>query len=502
MTELIRQSRLPVAFILLLLAYFLVQSLSFSAFKSGADIDTTELMMYNQFWSLGYWGSQPPLYNWLTHLAADIFGTSVFVYAAVKFMLLFLAFACVYLSARELGFRTGPAIASTLGIFAVPEIAWEAQRALSHSAAVNAFCAMSLFAFVRLRNHRRIADYGFFGLAAAAAVLSKYNGVLFVAALLLAALTIGSFSRPIRDRKIVVSAVVFGAAILPHLLWVLANLDIVFHRQIKFGIGDGIASAGDRLSAFLSWAGSTVLTSAVVMVAVGAAFVVDRFRGRAWTVEIGDASRLLVCLILIFQLVLLGMLLVFGATRMENRWLQPVLLILPLTVLALFGSGPRPASSEEPIGNPGLTRTFSVLGLVVMAVTLVALPVSETVMGRIKGNETHYAYDVLLNELETRLSGPVGTVVSNESDVFGNILLYEPGIGFYNDNLVRAGHPVQAPAVLMWSGHGDVPGHLSAVARELGFTGNDSRVFRSSMPVNGNERTVDYSYIVREETDR
>ena len=500
--DLIRQDRLPVAFILLLLAYFLVQTLTFSVFKSGADIDTTELLMYNQFWSLGYWGSQPPLYNWLTHLAAELFGTSILVYSAVKFLLLFAALVFVFLSARELGFSTGAAVASALGVFAVPEIAWEAQRALSHSAAVNAFCAMSLYAFVRLRRKHRLADYGFFGLAAAAAVLSKYNGVFFLSALVPFALLTRGFSSVILNRRIIASIIVFAAAVLPHLLWALNNLDIVFHRQVKFGIGEGGASAENLLWALLSWINSNFLSSIIVVIAVAASYLLDRSRGRAWTIRFGETGRLLVFTILFFELMLLGLMLFYGATRMENRWLQPMLLVLPLTVLSLVEPNSRSDADRRPPGNPGLIRTFSTMGLAIMAVTLVALPASEVVMGRIKANETQFAYDVMLKDLEKSVSGRVGTVVSNESDVFGNLLLYDPGIRFYNSNLVRDGHDIRAPAVLIWTGHGNVPRHLTVIAKMMGFGENDIKVHRSTIPVNGNARRVGYSYMIFEEPGR
>ncbi|MDA4846971.1 ArnT family glycosyltransferase [Hoeflea poritis] len=492
----IRQDRLPVAFVLLLLAYFLVQTLTFSLFKSGADIDTTELMMYNQFWSLGYWGSQPPLYNWMTHLAADVFGTSIIVYSAVKFFLLFAALVFVFLSARELGFSTRAAVASALGVFAVPEISWETQRALSHSAAVNAFCAMSLFAFVRLRRTGELADYGFFGLAAAAAALSKYNGVFFLSAIVLAASLTRGFAGAILNRKIVVSVAVFAVAVLPHLLWALDNTEIVFHRQVKFGVGEGTGAAGNLLSAVLSWTKANVLTAILVVVAVLATYLVDRARARRWTISVGETGRFLVLTILFFELILLGLLLFYGATRMENRWLQPVLLILPLTILSLFECGSRVDADRRPPGNPGLTRTFSTMGLIIMAATLVALPLSEVVMGRMKANETHFAYDVLLEDLEKGASGRVGTVVSNESDVFGNLLLYDPDMRFYSTNLIRAGHDIPVPAVLIWSGHGNVPHYLSEIAKAVGWPVDDIKVHRSTMPVNGNTRRVRYSYLV------
>ena len=496
MIRLIRRIPLPVAFILLLLVYFLVQSVSFTALKSGADIDTTELMMYNQFWSLGYWGSQPPLYNWLTHLAADVFGTSILVYSVAKFLLLFAAFAFLFLAARELGLNNAAAVAATLGVFAIPEISWEAQRALSHSAAVNAFCAMSLYAFVRLRNERRLIDFAFFGLAAAAAVLSKYNGFLFVAGLVLAAVCLRGFSRAVLDKRFFLSLVIFTVVVAPHLLWALQNPEIVFHRQIKFGIGDGAITAEDRLTALLSWSKSIILTSVIIVVATAAVYLSDKLRGRNWAIRFSDAGKLLVLLVFLYELTLLVLMMTFGATRMENRWLQPVLLVLPLAVLSLFACPKTPVANERMPENPGLNRTFSAMGLVIMVATMIALPVSEGVMGRQKGNEAHFAYDKLLDELQKNIPGTIGTVVSTESDVFGNILLYDPNIRFFNDKLVRMGREIQLPAVLIWSGHGELPRHLAGIARTMGLPESGAEVFRASMPINGNERVIDFSYTV------
>src|SRR5690606_30560118 len=138
-----------------------------------------QLIYLPHFW-MGYGSSQPPLYSWLSVIGAKLLGINHLSLKIVKYLLFLLAAVCVAASIRKLGYSRRAAAAALLGLFTIPEIVWEMQRALTHSVAAFAFSAMLVLALVTLFEKRTLARYVFFGVATGLALLSNYNDVLLL----------------------------------------------------------------------------------------------------------------------------------------------------------------------------------------------------------------------------------------------------------------------------------------------------------------------------------
>ncbi|TIX53758.1 MAG: glycosyl transferase family 39, partial [Mesorhizobium sp.] len=145
------------------------------------------------------------LYTWINWLAAQLFGTNIFTLKLVKYSVLFLAACSVFAAMRRFGYTKATAAAAMLGLFTIPQIAWESQRALSHSVAVVGFCALLLLAMANLIERRSVIAYALFGLATAAAILAKYNDVFLVLALVAAVLSLRELRGAILDPKFAIS---------------------------------------------------------------------------------------------------------------------------------------------------------------------------------------------------------------------------------------------------------------------------------------------------------
>ncbi len=86
---------LPVAVIFVLCYFFAFQAVLVTVVSNGAGLDDAEQLANIGYLDWGYGGSQPPLYTWITNLAASLLGTSMLTLQIVKFSLLaslFLAF--------------------------------------------------------------------------------------------------------------------------------------------------------------------------------------------------------------------------------------------------------------------------------------------------------------------------------------------------------------------------------------------------------------------------
>ena len=118
-----------------LAVYFVLQALLKLFAVSSLGVDDAEMVVITQDLAWGY-GSQPPLYNWLQIAAFSVFGFGAPAIVVLHFVLLFAAYSFVFLSGRLVFASDLKAAAVTLGLFAIPQIGWEALhwRKLTRSA--------------------------------------------------------------------------------------------------------------------------------------------------------------------------------------------------------------------------------------------------------------------------------------------------------------------------------------------------------------------------------
>ncbi len=166
--------------VIFVLCYFVFQTILVTAVSNGAGLDDAEQLANIGYLEWGYGGSQPPLYTWITNLAASVLGTSMLTLQIVKFSILASLFLSVYGGMRLLGFSRLVASASMLGLFLIPQIGWESQRALTHSVAGTAGCGWAFLAFAWHMRARHAGSAAALGIAMAAAILGKFNASFFL----------------------------------------------------------------------------------------------------------------------------------------------------------------------------------------------------------------------------------------------------------------------------------------------------------------------------------
>lgn len=113
----------------------------------------------------------------------------------VKFSLLASLFLSVYGAMKLFGFSRMVASASMLGLFLIPQIGWESQRALTHSVAGTAGCGWALLAFAWHMRARHAGSAAALGAAMAAALLGKFNASFFLIMLIVTGLLMPEYRR-------------------------------------------------------------------------------------------------------------------------------------------------------------------------------------------------------------------------------------------------------------------------------------------------------------------
>ncbi|MBY3489631.1 ArnT family glycosyltransferase [Rhizobium laguerreae] len=325
MTE---SSRRNISWIFVLLAaYFVLQVGVRLATSHSLDLDEAEQAFRSQWLAAGY-GPQPPFYNWLQYTVFQFAGVSLTALSIVKNLLLFISYLLYGLTAR-LVLRDKALVAiATLGLLTIPQMAFEMQRDLTHTVAVFFSASIFFYGFIRSLKQPSLASYLIAGIGIGFGLLAKYNFAILPAAALIAALSDSRLRLRIFDWRLMLTAVVALIITLPHLFWLKDNLDFATARTLEKMTASGDASYLMQVSmgisslalATISFAGLTVAVFAIVF---GKSLRPALASRSQWT-------RLLERMMLVFFAGILLLIVFGGAAGIKDRWLVPMLFILPL----------------------------------------------------------------------------------------------------------------------------------------------------------------------------
>ncbi|SFO91471.1 Dolichyl-phosphate-mannose-protein mannosyltransferase [Mesorhizobium sp. NFR06] len=428
------------------LTQIVVMTLASHFVGTGVGVDDSEQLMEMRFLAAGYGSSQPPLFTWLAILAAALVGTSVLALKIVKYGLLAAGLVAYFAAIRRLGYSSRAAAAGMFGLLLFPQIFWEMQHALTHSTAIFCFTSVLLLALVEVQKRRSAVSYALFGLATAAAMLSKYNIVIFLTALFLAAFSLRETRAAILDRRFLISVAVAILACLPTAYWSLTHPQDFLSHSGGFGVAGGGSAARTAALGIFGLA-KAILNFAALPVAVFAvAFVLAR-RSPAPPPQPGPwPERLLWRAIAFGLLVTLVLVLAGGVTQFRDRWMLPIFVLLPAVLaMRLDAMGERGRKAQGTIVFAGAV------------VAILVLPVSWHMHlngGDNRGRIVRMDYRALYDQLTA--DGPVTTVVSSWFWI-GNLRLVNPGLIVLDDEIPDFAQSIREPAVLVLMGDKEPP---------------------------------------------
>lgn len=457
----------------LLVAWALFHALLRLRLSSVLTADDAREATLAQALQWGYQARQPPLYNWLVWAVSRVLGPGLLALTLLKYVLLVLTFWLVYLTARRV--VTDPRLA-TLGAFSfllILPLAWTVHEALTHSVAVLAACAGTIYALMRLDERPTVGPYAALGVAIGLGFLSKFTYGLFLAALVLAALSIDRYRRRLLTPAVLVTVLVAGALVLPFAVWFIQaghDLGRLYAREVR--IEDGDAWAGEARSGLIYIA----RIAALYLLPAGAALAVC-FPGIHRRLS-PDATRdspggLLLGRLLAWMLaILLGAALAGSLGFLKARWLIPAFFLAPLYGLWRV----------ERQGGPGSRlAVFAILLVAIEAVVLGGL--TFRVVGAslfrqpFRMNEP---YDAVAAGL-VRAGFTRGTIVAGFGTLAGNLAVRFPGSRTLHTEYPAFVPPPGRPGqcLLVWDRRrradpDGVPEDVRALAATLGVTLNGS----------------------------
>ncbi|MDG2222233.1 MAG: glycosyltransferase family 39 protein [Rubripirellula sp.] len=421
--------RKPQRLIILLACYFATQVAIRVALSDSLDIDESEQIFLSQWLQLGY-NAQPPFYNWTQTLLLHFFGPSVFILSALKNSLLFLTYICYFSVARLITRDNGLAAVATLGLLTIPQIAWESQRDLAHTVAATFAASAFIYGVFRTLKTSNVMDYVFTGVAIGIALTSKYNTILLIACTLTALVSMREYRWRVLSPKIIYSVVPALLIVTPHFLWVLDNLQLASGTTIaKASINSGATWSLNVITGFVSLLSAILNFNALLMIVFLIVFG-RTFLKSTWADS--PEIRLLNRTFGITLIILTGLVLTGKVTDFKDRWLQPVLFLLPLySVLKMNATF---------VVNQRLKTRFAAVAVTLMLAVSVGLVVRTTgasMTGRYCRLNIPYA-DVSRHLIDETGEIPK-TLVTNDYQVAGNLRMQFPATRVVSTDMSHLG---------------------------------------------------------------
>ncbi len=219
---------------------------------SNLALDDTKENIFTQSLEWGYLPDNPPLYEWTLILVQQFAGPTLFSFLILKYALLTVTAAFLFLTGRRLFESEKWAAVTVFSTILLYQFGYNYHQAFTHSLMLIAVVAFSLWAFVRLAQERRLKDYLLFGLSIGLGMISKYNFAGYLAVLLIPALMDRDLRGLLVSPRILVSLAAAVTISLPHFLWLYGKQDLfIAYVATKLGnpddshisrVGEGIGN--------------------------------------------------------------------------------------------------------------------------------------------------------------------------------------------------------------------------------------------------------------------
>jgi 4-amino-4-deoxy-L-arabinose transferase-like glycosyltransferase len=325
--------------------------------------DEAELLIFNQSLAWGY-SEQPPLFIWTFYFVSQGVGATLLSVSLFRSILLGCTVLLVYLTTLQILRNHSRARLAAFSLLLISLFAWHSLIYLTHSILFGFLAILTCYLAVRIIQRPRWWDYVCLGVVIALGGLSKYNYTIFLASLVGAGLTIPAIRIRLLDRRILLTGLIALVLILPHALWLIANLHFV---QGVYDQKLHIQDAKYFLGGLLPWGAVTLLINMVLLggLAVGCMIGLSP-RGFLWAKKDEPVSRMYELWLGRFFVVVGGIYFVYalvkGAGEIHERWLEPFFVVLPIYLFCRLG--------QVELAPAALRRYWAVLIFLAVGFTL------------------------------------------------------------------------------------------------------------------------------------
>lgn len=323
MLEFKTKQKIYIAIFLYSLVFFLIR---FMASKYGMTYDEAEQFMDAKDYVLGY-SDQPPLYSWILKTFSYVFGLNVqmmmLVYHLVTAMFLIFLFKIC-----ELVFNSEKKVLYCFLSYTLFFIySYDFYRYTIHTALMMLMCSLSLYFFLKIYFEKQtLTNYLALGTFFGFGLLSKYNFIFFILALIISCLFTSKTRKILFDVKTIFAVSACLVISAPHFMWVMNNDFAPIHYALKRGEAGGLEEDFSLISVLLN----TYWNFLVYGATMGILFMKDLKPNKN---EFAKFALVVLGFCILFPLALIVFL---KAGNFSQRWLAPLNIFLPIVFFSFI----------------------------------------------------------------------------------------------------------------------------------------------------------------------
>ncbi len=180
--------------------------------------------IYAQVLQLGYFPTQPPLYDWILWGVQHVTGPGLISFLIIKYGLLIAIAGFLFLCTLRVTHHPVWAILAVEGLALIYQISWRFHEGFTHTVIAMFAVVATLWAFFRIIDHERaITDFGLLGLFAGLGLLSKFSFAAFFGVLLCAGWLQPAIRQAVFSTKLIFSFAIIGVISGPFYWWLLSD---------------------------------------------------------------------------------------------------------------------------------------------------------------------------------------------------------------------------------------------------------------------------------------
>lgn len=313
----------------IILLYCLVYAALRLSVSSSMDMDEAEQFINGSVYSWGY-SNQPPVYTWIVKTTSSLFGMNIVTLITIKYCLMFCFYFSFYLISRTF-WDTKKSLVITGSLLFFYTYAYDFNRHLSHTILVTALASITSLLYIHLVLKRSISFYLLFGASIGFGIISKYNFVFFLTALILASISSKEGRSIIFGRRIFLSVLICCLIILPHFLWLIHHeFQSMHHALLKAHSGELKLHSLQGLFIVIGSSFYGIVTFPLIF------RIFFRRHDSLNTIKNSQILYTFRWLLLYGLTIFLSVILIFRTGHFSEKWLAPVLFCMPLSLFSLI----------------------------------------------------------------------------------------------------------------------------------------------------------------------
>lgn len=315
-------------------------------FTKALEIDEAEQAFLSQNLTLGY-NQQPPLYTWIVIALKSVSGLSIFLFVGLRVVLLFFTYMGIYKLSIKLSGQKKIAMTIALSLSLFPQFSIESFRQ-THTVLVTLASVWFVYSLIMIKHKPSLLRFIYLGVIMALGLLSKYNFLIILIAGFITVFSINEFRKSFATPRILISVLIAVLLFLPHGYWFLTRIN----ENINSTILDLRPTSSAPLVSYLLslW---TFVKGIISFSGIFVLVVLLVFRARTFYLfknypspDLRFLRRFITVGLIIFCVIIVGT----RATETHERWLQPLLLLLPLLTIQLISDPSKILTFSKPLG--------------------------------------------------------------------------------------------------------------------------------------------------------